>query len=213
AKLPGDFWLSFLTSHPKDLSDKLIKVIAKNNKICPYINLPIQSGDDHILKKMNRKYTVRQYKDLVKKIRKNISGVSISTDIIVGFPGETNKQFSNSVKLFKDVKYDMAYLNQYSPREGTASAKMKDTVSHVEKERRDKELNKVLKLTALVSNEKLVGKVVDILVERKGKGDLWLGKTRTLKVVKFNSDKKLLGKFVKIKITKAKSFGLEGELV
>jgi len=149
---------------------------------------------------------------LVKKIRENIPGIAISTDIIVGFPGETKKQFLNSVKLFKDVKYDMAYLNQYSPRKGTASAKMKDTVSHEEKERRDKELDKVLNKTALAINKKFVGKVLDILVERKGKGNVWLGKTRTFKVIKFKSDKSLLGKFVKIKITKAKSFGLEGVL-
>lgn len=213
AKLPGNFWLSFLTSHPKDLSDKLIKVIAKNKKICPYINLPVQAGDDTILKKMNRKYTIGQYKNLVKKIRKDIPGVAISTDIIVGFPGETKKQFENSVKLFKNVKYDMAYLNQYSPRQGTASAKMKDTVSHEEKERRDKELDKVLNQTALAINKKQVGKVLDVLVERKGKDDLWLGKTRTFKVVKLHSDKNLLGKFVKVKITKAKSFGLEGTLL
>lgn len=213
AKMPGNFWLSFLTSHPKDLSDKLIRVIAKNSKICPYINLPVQAGDDQILKKMNRNYTVKQYKDLVKKIRNNIPKVAISTDIIVGFPGETKKHFTNSVKLFKDIKYDMAYLNQYSSREGTASAKMKETVSHAEKERRDKELDKVLNQTALAINKKLVGKVLDVLVERKGKGDLWLGKTRTFKVVKFQSSRNLLGKFVKIKITQAKSFGLEGDLV
>lgn len=213
AKLPGNFWLSFLTSHPKDLSDKLIKVIENNKKICPYINLPVQAGDDQVLRKMNRKYTIKQYKNLVKKIRKNIPGVAISTDIIVGFPGETKKQFLNSIKLFKDVKYDMAYLNQYSPREGTASAKMKDTVSHAEKERRDKELDKVLNKTALAINKKLVGKVLDVLVERKGKTDLWLGKTRTFKVIKIHSNKNLLGKFVKVRILKAKSFGLEGELV
>ncbi len=213
AKIHGNFWLSFLTSHPKDLSDKLIKVVAKNKKICPYINLPVQAGDDAILKKMNRKYTIKQYKELVKKIRKNIPGVAISTDIIVGFPGETKKQFLNSVKLFKEVKYDMAYLNQYSPREGTASAKMKDSVSHTEKERRDKELDKVLNRTALAINKKLIGKVLDVLVERRGKGELWLGKTRTFKVVKFKSDKQLLGEFVKVEITKAMSFGLEGDMV
>ncbi len=213
AKLPGNFWLSFMTSHPKDLSDKLIKVIANNKKICPFLNLPVQAGDDMILKKMNRKYTVKQYKDLVKKIRKNIPGISLSTDIIIGFPGETKKHFANSVKLFKDVKYDMAYLNQYSPREGTASAKMKETVTHAEKERRGRELNEILKQTALAYNKKLVGQVVEVLVERKGKGDLWLGKTKTFKVIKFCTEKKLLGKFVKVKVIKAKSFGLEGELI
>jgi len=213
AKLPGNFWLSFITSHPKDLSDKLIKVIAQNKKICEYISLPVQSGDNEILRKMNRKYTVTQYNNLVKKIRKNIPGVAISTDVIVGFPGESRKQFLNTVKLFQEVKFDMAYINQYSPREGTASAKLKDDVSKAEKKKRDKELNQVLAKTALEINEKLVGKIFDVLVYKKGKGDLWLGKTRTYKVVKFKSKKNLLGQFVKIKIIKAESFGLDAKLI
>jgi tRNA-2-methylthio-N6-dimethylallyladenosine synthase len=211
ADLLGDFWLSFITSHPKDLSDKLIKVMAKNRKICEYMSLPVQSGDNEILQQMNRKYTVSQYKKLVKKIRKQIPGVAISTDVIVGFPGESRKQFLNTVKLFEDVKFDMAYINQYSPREGTASAKLKDDVPKAEKKQRDKELNDVLAQTALEINKKLIGKVLDVLVYQKGKHDLWLGKTRTFKVVKFKSKDNLLGKFVKVKITKAESFGLHGE--
>ena len=213
ADLPGNFWLSFITSHPKDLSDKLIKLIAKNKKICEYISLPAQSGDNKILKKMNRKYTVAQYKNLVKKIRKQIPGVAISTDIIVGFPGEIRKQFLNTVKLFQNVKFDMAYINQYSPREGTASAKLKDDVPKAEKKQRDKELNNILAQTALEINQKLIGKVLDVLVYQKNKNDIWLGKTRTFKIVKFKSKKNLLGELVKIKITRAESFGLEGKLV
>jgi len=213
ADLPGDFWLSFITSHPKDLSDKLIGVMAKNKKICEYISLPVQSGDNKILKQMNRKYTVAQYKNLVKNIRKQIPGVAISTDVIVGFPGESRKQFLNTVKLFEDIKFDMAYINQYSPREGTASAKLKDDVPKVEKKQRDKELNDVLSKTALEINRELIGKVLDVLVYQKSKNDLWLGKTKTFKVVKFKSKDNLLGKFVKVKITKAESFGLHGELI
>ncbi|MCX6745763.1 MAG: tRNA (N6-isopentenyl adenosine(37)-C2)-methylthiotransferase MiaB [Candidatus Parcubacteria bacterium] len=223
AKLPGNFWLSFITSHPKDLSDKLIKVIARNKsagggsafggKICEYISLPVQSGDNEILKKMNRKYTISQYKKLVKKIRKQIPGVAISTDVIVGFPGETEKRFLNTVKLFQKVKFDMAYINQYSPREGTASAKLKDDVPKIEKKKRDKELNDVLIQTALEINKKLIGQVLDALVYQKSKGDIWLGKTRTFKVVKFKSKKNLLGKFVKVKINKAESFGLIGKSI
>ncbi len=212
ANLPGNYWLSFITSHPKDLSDKLIGVIAGNKKICEYISLPVQSGDDEILKKMNRHYTVMQYKNLVKKIREQIPGVAISTDVIVGFPGETRKQFINTVKLFQDVKFDMAYLNQYSPREGTASAKFKDDVPKAEKKQREKELNEVLSKTALEINQKLIGKALDVLVYQKGKDNIWLGKTSTFKVVKFKSKENLLGKFVKVKITKAKAFGLDAEL-
>ncbi|HDQ22746.1 MAG TPA: TRAM domain-containing protein, partial [Candidatus Uhrbacteria bacterium] len=171
------------------------------------------SGDDQILKKMNRKYTVAQYKNLVKKIRKYIPNVAISTDVIVGFPGETKAQFKNTCKLFEEIKFDMAYINQYSPRQETATAKLKDNVSKAEKKRRDKVLNDILSQTALANNQKLVGQTLEVLVEKKGKNDIWLGKTRTFKVVKFKSRQNLLGKFVKIKITKAGSFGLEGDYV
>jgi len=212
ANLSGNFWLGFVTSHPKDLSYKLIKVIAENKKICEYISLPVQSGDNEILKKMNRHYTISQYKSLVKEIRKNIPGVAISTDVIVGFPGETREQFLNTAKLFEQVKFDMAYINQYSPRAGTASAKLKDDVAKIEKKQRDKELNDILSKTALEINKKIVSEVLDVLVYQKGKNDIWLGKTRTFKVVKFKSANKLLGKFAKVKITRAESFGLHGIL-
>ncbi len=144
--LAGDFRLTFLTSHPKDFSDELIEVMAKSEKIIKYLNLPVQSGDDKILKKMNRPYTIKQYKDLVKKIRKKIPNIKLSTDIIVGFPGETKKQFNNTVKLFKEIKFDMAYISKYSPRAGTPSFKMKDNVPLEEKKRREKILRNLLKM-------------------------------------------------------------------
>ncbi|MBD3359664.1 MAG: tRNA (N6-isopentenyl adenosine(37)-C2)-methylthiotransferase MiaB [Candidatus Buchananbacteria bacterium] len=212
AKLTGKFWIRFLTSHPKDLSDKLIKVITKYDKITEYINLPIQSGDDQILKKMNRGYTVAHYKNLIKKIRQQIPNAAISTDIIVGFPGETKEQFKNTCKLFEEIKFDMAYINQYSPRQETVAARLKDNVSKAEKKRRDKVLTVILSKTALANNQKLVGETLEVLVDAK-KSEYWLGKTRTFKVVKFKSNKDLLGKFVKIKIARAESFGLWGNLV
>jgi len=138
--IPGNFKLNFLTSHPKDFSDELIKTMAKCKKLSKRLNLPIQSGDDKILKKMNRPYTISQYKNLVKKIRKTIPDISISTDVIVGFPGETKKQFENTVKAFKEIGFDMAFVNKYSPRLGTAAEKMKDNVSWTEKKRREKVL-------------------------------------------------------------------------
>jgi len=211
AKLKGDFWLRFLTSHPKDLSDKLIKVMAKYDKITEYINLAVQSGDDQILKKMNRKYTVADYKNLINKMRQQIPNIAISTDVIVGFPNETKEQFQNTCKLFEDIKFDMAYINQYSSREGTAAAKFKDNVSKIEKKRRDKVLTQILTKTALANNKKLVGKTLDVLVDNK-KGDMWMGKTRGFKVVKFKSNLNLLGRFVKVKITSAGNFGLQGIL-
>lgn len=136
--IPGDFALNFITSHPKDFSDDLIKTMVKCKKLSKRLNLPIQSGDDKILKKMNRPYTVSQYKNLVKKIRKAIPDISLSTDVIVGFPGETKKQFQNTVKTFKEISFDMAFINKYSPRAGTAAAKMKDDVPWKEKKRREK---------------------------------------------------------------------------
>ena len=134
----GEFKLNFLSSHPKDFSDELIETMVKCQKLSKRLNLPIQSGDDKILKKMNRPYTVAQYKNLVKKIRKAIPDISLSTDVIVGFTGETKKQFENTVKIFKEIGFDIAYINKYSPRSGTAAARMKDDVPWAEKKRREK---------------------------------------------------------------------------
>ena len=142
--LPGNFKLAFLTSHPKDFSNELIEVMAKSKKIIKHLNLPVQSGDDEILRKMNRPYTAKQYKDLVKKIRKKIPDIKLSTDVIVGFPGETKKQFNNTAKLFKEIKFNSAYISKYSPRPGTPSFKMKDNVSLEEKKRREKILRNLL---------------------------------------------------------------------
>lgn len=136
--IPGNFELNFTSSHPKDFSDELIKTMAKCKKLSKRLNLPIQSGDDEILRKMNRPYTVLQYKNLVEKIRKAIPDILLSTDIIVGFPGETKKQFANTVKTLKEIGFGMAFINKYSPRAGTEAAKLKDNVPWAEKKRREK---------------------------------------------------------------------------
>jgi len=148
--IPGDFQIKFLTSHPKDFSDKLIDAIANCKKVAKEIHLPIQSGDNEILRKMNRHYTVGQYKNLIGKIRKKIPGVKISTDVIVGFPGETKKQFQNTVKAFKEIKFDKAYINKYSARSGTLAAKFKDDVPLKEKKRRWKILNDMINKKAKI---------------------------------------------------------------
>jgi len=155
--LPGNFQIKFITNHPKDLSDELINTIAKCKKIAKEIHLPIQSGDDKILKKMNRGYTIKQYKNLVKKIRKKIPDVNLSTDVIVGFPGETKKQFKNTVNLFKEIKYNAAFINKYSPRAGTAAVKLKDDISWDEKKRRWKILNDIV--NSPVGRSKLIAVV------------------------------------------------------
>lgn len=142
--IPGKFTIKFMTNHPKDFSDELINTIAKSKKIAKEIHLPVQSGDDEILRKMNRGYTIKQYKNLIKKIHRKIPNVKISTDVIVGFPKETKKQFENTVKLFKQIKFDKAYINKYSTRAGTMAAKLKDNVSWDEKKRRWKILNDIV---------------------------------------------------------------------
>ncbi len=211
--IASDFWVWFVTSHPKDMSDELIKAIAEYEKVCPYVHLPVQSGNNVILKAMNRGYTREHYVHLVEKIRKEIPEVALSTDIIVGFPGETKKQFQDTVNLFKKVKFDMAYIAQYSPRPKTAAYKLKDNVSPGEKKKREKILTDILKETALEHNKKLVEKIVEILVETGKRGSTLMGKTKSLKTVKFESEKHLLGQIVKVKITQAMSWGLKGKYV
>ena len=227
--ISGNFWIRFTSSYPKDFSDELIEVMAKCQKVTPYLNLPVQSGDDEILKKMNRPYTVSQYRNLVKKIRNAFkkyrkgleSEIAISTDVIVGFPGETKKQFQNTVKLFKEIKFDMAYIAKFSPRPGTAAAKIKDNVSPKEKERRYKILTEILKETALEKNEKYIGKEVEVLVEKqeaKNKRQVYFGKTKTYKTVKLQTTNYKLqtnsvGQFIKVKILDVLPWGLKGKLI
>jgi len=209
--IPGDFWIRFATSHPKDMSEELIKTIAECDKVCPQIHLPAQAGDNKVLARMNRKYTREHYLGLIKKIRKNLPDTSISTDVIVGFPGETISEFKNSEKLFREANFDMAYTAQYSPRPGTAAAKMKDDVPKQEKKRREEALLKILRRTALTNNKKYIGKTINVLIEGT-RGNYCFGKINTGKTVKItgNNDKRLIGKFVKVKIRSAKDFGLEG---
>src|SRR3990167_11363380 len=146
--IPGDFWIRFTSPHPKYFSDELIKAMAECDKFAHYINLPIQSGNNAVLKRMGRPYTVGHYKKLVGKIRKAMPDIAISTDIIVGFPGETRKQFEDTKKLFEEIKFDMAFISEYSPRPKTTAYKMfKDNVPHKEKESRKNELNEILKKT------------------------------------------------------------------
>ncbi len=143
-EIPGGFQIRFMSPNPKNFSNELIDVMAKSKKIAKFLNLPIQSGDNKILKKMNRPYTVEQYKSLVKKIREKIPNINLTTDVIIGFPGESKSQFENTVKLFKEVKFNLAYVSKYSPRQGTAAFKMKDNVSLEEKKRREKILREII---------------------------------------------------------------------
>ncbi len=217
-KIPGKFWLRFSSSHPKDLSSELMLVMGSSPKVCSHLHLAVQSGDDDILRAMKRQYTARHYQSLIKKMRLAKPGIAITTDVIVGFPGETRKQFQHTVQLFEDLKFDLAYILQYSPRPGTLAAKMKDNVSALEKKRRAKKLNEILQRTALENNKKYLGQTLEILVEGKNKHGDYHGKASSYQTVviknlkNIKNQKDLSGKFLKIKITKARAFGLEGEL-
>lgn len=210
--IEGDFWLRFVSSHPKDLSDELIKAMAGCQRLAPHLHLALQSGSDAILKKMNRHYRAGQYVELAKKIRAAIPGISLSTDIIVGFPGETEAQFLKTAKLMEDLKFDMAYIAVYSPRPGTAAEKMKDDVPLAVKKSRAERLNEILKRTALANNQGQLGQAVRVLVDGF-KNNKCYGKTASHKVVSFAGDSTLVGRFVAVKITGVKPFSLSGELV
>lgn len=145
ADLPGNFTIRFMSPNPKNFTQELIDVMAASPKIAKFLNLPVQSGDNQILKKMNRPYSAKSYEILVKKIREKIPEINLSTDVIVGFPGETKKQFKNTAKLFKKINFDIAYISKYSTRSGTMAAKQKDAVSLEEKKRRAKALMKLVK--------------------------------------------------------------------
>jgi tRNA-2-methylthio-N6-dimethylallyladenosine synthase len=205
--------LRFTSSHPKDMSDELIKAMGKLKTLCPYVHLPVQSGDNEVLKKMNRNYTVEHYLGLIKKIRQTVPNCAISTDLIVGFPGETEEQFQNSCKLFKDVQFDMAYHARYSPRKGTLSAeKMQDDISKKEKARRWEEINDILRESSYKKNKEYIGKTEEILVEKYSKGYL-RGRTRSFKEVLFKGKKDQVGKIVRVKIKTARDWALAGALV
>jgi tRNA-2-methylthio-N6-dimethylallyladenosine synthase len=213
ASLPGDFWLRFFSSHPKDLSDELIRVMSASDKICHHLHLAVQSGDDDILQAMNRRYKAEHFISLIEKIRQAKPGIAISTDVIVGFPGETKKQFQNTAKLFKKLKFDMAYISQYSPRPGTVAWKMKDNVSELEKKERELILENILRQTSLKINQDYIGRVLKVLVDHKTKKGIYQGKTSSFKSVQFSSPQDLIGRFALVRIKAVKSFGLSADLL
>ena len=204
----------FVTSHPWDFTDSMIDVIAKYDNICNYIHLPVQSGSSRILKLMGRRYTKESYIELYNKIRNKVKNCSITTDIIVGFPGETKEDFEETLSLARECKFDSAFTFIYSPREGTPAAKMKDDVSLEEKEQRLHKLNEVINKYALEANEKLVGKVVPVLIEGESQKDnsMVAGYTDTMKLVNVKADKSSIGKIINVKITDAKTWSLDGEI-
>ena len=205
--------IRFVTSHPWDFSDEMIDIIAKYDNIMPYIHLPLQSGSDKILKLMGRRYTKESYLELFNKIKTKIKNASITTDIIVGFPGETEEDFKETLDVVEKCKYDGAYTFIYSPRENTPAASMEDNVSLEEKEERLSRLNKLVNKYYKENNDKLLNTVVPVLIEgisEKDK-DKVFGYTETMKLVNVLGAKDDIGKITDVKITEAKSFSLDGE--
>jgi tRNA-2-methylthio-N6-dimethylallyladenosine synthase len=211
-QLHGNYRIYFYSNHPKDMTDKLIETMATLKHFPHYIHLPLQSGNDEILQKMNRHNTKEQYLALVKKIRKAMPDVTLTTDIIVGYPGETEKQFSDTVEVMKKAKFDMAFIAQYSPRPGTKSAKEIDEVTKEEKRRREEILQQILAGTVLEHNQKLVGTTQKVLVDER-KGDIFYGRTEGYKVVEIKTDQPMqIGQFIKVKIESAESWKLRGSI-
>ncbi len=216
ASIPGDWWLRYTSSHPKWFTSELIDTLARYKKIPHHSHLPVQAGHDDVLKKMLRPYTIEEYRNIVKALRKKMPDLTVTTDCIVGFTGETEKHFESSLNLFRDMKYDMAFISQFSPRPGSVAGKWPEDVTHKEKERREVELNEILKQTALEQNNKLLNKVITVLgIKAKKIGSKYQidGRTEGLKPIRFTSSKNLVGKFVKLKVTQATAWHLQGDLI
>ena len=203
----------FITSHPWDFTDKMIDVIAKYDNIMPYIHLPLQSGSNNILKLMGRRYTKESYLELVHKMKEKIPNLSLTTDIIVGFPGETLEDFNETLKVVDECEYDSAFTFIFSPRVGTPAALMKDDVTLEEKNKRLHILNEKVNEYALKNNKKYLNKTVKVLLEGPSeKEDNLMGYTDTMKLVNVKADKKYLGKIVNVKINDVKTWSMDGSI-
>lgn len=207
--------LRFVTSHPWDFTDDMINTIAKYDNIMPYIHLPLQSGSSRILKLMGRRYTKEEYLELYNKIRNTIPNCSITTDIIVGFPNETDEDFNETLEVAEYCKYDSAFTFIYSPREGTPAAKMDDKVDMKTKEERLHRVNEIINKYSLEANKKYLNKTVPVLIEGISEKDpnKVFGYTDTMKLVNVENAQDKIGKIIDVKITDAKSFSLDGQAI
>jgi len=209
------FWVYFTSPHPKDMTDEAIDVIAEYDCLAKQIHLPIQSGDDKLLLRMQRNHGVDQYRKTVEKIRSTIPGATLFTDIIVGFTGETEEQFENTRAAMREFQYNMAYIAIYSPRPGAASARWDDNVPHDEKRRRLHELSTELQEMSLAHNRRLIGTEHTVLVDGNDRKEGYLtGKTEGRLIVRFPStDQSLVGQFATVRIDAAAPLSLEGQLI
>ncbi len=214
-KINGEFWVRFISPHPRDFTDEVIDIIADNDKIARSLHLPLQAGASDILKNMNRGYTKEQYIELAEKIKSKVSGSALTTDIIVGFPGESEENFQDTLDVVKKVEYDNAFMFMYSIRKGTKAADMIDQVPDEVKSDRLQRLISVQNSIAKRISETYVGEVVRVLVEGSSKKnkDMLSGRTSTNKIVLFEGNTNLAGKFVDVRINEARTWTLYGEII
>ncbi len=202
--------IRFLTSHPIFMSDRILEAVARLDKVCEHINLPIQAGDDEVLANMRRRYSEAEYRALIDKMRATVPQVSLSTDVIVGFPGETQEQYERTVELIKDIQFDKVHSAAYSSRPGTiADRKMPDDVSQEEKGQRLRALDAIQEGIQTQKNSLLMGQTLEVLVDGRKKGK-WQGRTRTDKLVFFEDDSNRLGELVNVKVTRTSPWSLQG---
>ncbi len=214
ARLEGDFILRFMTSHPKDATKKLIDIMAREPKIAKHFHLPMQSGSDSVLEKMNRGYNFKQYKETADYLKEKIKDITITSDIIVGFPGESETDFDDTIKALELIEFDMLYSFIYSPRKGTPAYEMEDQVPKNIKNKRFDRLLKTQNDISLKKNQVLLGQTIRVLCdgESKGNSEFLCGRTDGNKIVFFGGDKLLKGNFVNIKIERAEPFALYGKI-
>lgn len=214
-KIDGDYWLRFMTSHPKDCTKELIDTIAESKHISHHLHLPFQSGSNKILDLMNRRYTREKYLEIIKYAKERIPDLSLTSDIIVGFPGETYEDFQQTLDLIREVEFTSLFTFIYSRRKGTPAAEMEDVATDEEKSKWFRELLKVQEEIAAKRCASMVGIVQKVLVEEKcaNKDGVLAGRTTGNIIVEFDGDESLIGSFINIKITKARNWILNGEMI
>jgi len=209
-KIEGLWRIRFLTNHPKDMSPKLVRAVAALDKVCEQLTLPVQSGSNEILKAMGRGYDAEHYRKLVGEIRAQIPEIALSTDVLLGFPSETEAQFRETADLLSELNFDTVHIAAYSPRPGTfAARKLADDIPPAEKKRRFGHIERLQENIATAINARLKGKVVEVLVEGE-KGGRWWGRTRSDKLVFFNDSRDCRGKLIKIRVEKTSPWSLQG---
>lgn len=207
--------IRFMTSHPKDISDELIEVMAREDKICKQLHLPVQCGSDRILKKMNRSYNIEKYLDIVRRVREKMPDIVLTSDVIVGFPGETNEDFEGTMDILRQVEYDMIFSFIYSKRKGTPAAEMEDCLTPEEKHRNFERMVEFQNEISKKKNDAYFGRIERVLVEGESKTnpEFLSGRTDGGKIVNFRGDRSLVGELVDVKITEVKTWSLLGEIL